>query len=135
MNNRLRLGFAWGVLAGAALFISVLPGGRWLGQVTAAYFPARWVHFLVYAAVTSIPCAAWRTKKIVLVGLSFIGLSVACDLLLTLAARPGRSLENVFSDLFGIAAGVLFGLNLRLSRNSAKTVAGMTQDKRRSTML
>jgi hypothetical protein len=119
MNNRLRLRSPWDVLAGGVLIMSVLLGGSWLGQVTAPYCPNRWIHFLVYAAVTSIPCAAWRTKRGVLCSLSVIGFSVVCGFFLAIAGRPENGLENVFSDLFGIAAGVLLGLNLRLMGGSA----------------
>ena len=127
MNNHLRLRSAWDVLAGGVLIMSALLGGSWLGQVIVPYCPNRWVHFLVYAAVTSIPCAAWRTKRGVLCSLSVIGFSVVCGFFLAIACRQENGLENVFSDLFGIAAGVLLGLNLRLMGGSANNRRHDTQ--------
>lgn len=127
MNNHLRLRSAWDVLAGGVLIMSALLGGSWLSQVTVPYCPNRWVHFLVYAAVTSIPCAAWRTKRGVLCSLSVIGFSVVCGFFLAVACRQENGLENVFSDLFGIAAGVLLGLNLRFMGGSANNRRHETQ--------
>lgn len=134
MNNHLRLRYVWAVLAAGVLFFSALSGASWLGQVTVPYCPSRWIHFLVYAAVTSIPCTAWCKKRSVLFCLSVVAFSAVCELLLAIAGRPARGLENAVSDFFGIAAGVLLGLNLRLSRSSAGMVSGMSQEKRRPTM-
>lgn len=119
MNNRLRLCSPWDVLVGGVLIMSLLLGGSWLGQAIAPYCPSRWVDFLVYAAVTSIICSARRTKMGVLCSLSAIGCSAVCGFFLAIACRQQNGLENVFSDLFGIAAGVLLGWNLRLMGSSS----------------
>jgi len=42
--------------------------------------------------------------------------------------------ELIPSDLFGIAAGVLLGLNLRLMNSSAGAEAGLPEGQRRSTI-
>jgi uncharacterized membrane protein YccC len=133
VTNHLRLRFAWAVLAAGVLLLSVPPIGSWLSQVVAPYLTSRWLHFLAYAALTAIPCFAWRTKKGVLFSLSVVGLCVAFELSLTIANGPAVDLERVFSDCFGIAAGILLGVNLRLSRSSAGKVADMTQADRRPT--
>ncbi len=132
MNNHLRLRYAWGALAAGVLIMSALPGRIWIGPVTLPYCPSRWVHFLVYVAVTSIPCAAWRTKSGVLCCLSVIAFSVVRVFFFAVAGSTANGLENVFSDLFGIAAGILLGLNLRVMGSSAGTVAGMKQNRRRT---
>ena len=120
MNKQRRLCYVWGVLACGVLFISALPGISRLGQITAPYVANHWVRFLVYAAVASIPCAAWRTRRCALCCLLAAGFSVVCGLVHAIASRPADAMENIVPDLFGVTAGVLLGLNLRFIRNSAE---------------
>ena len=108
MNNHLRLRSAWDVLAGGVLIMSALPGGSWLGQVTVPYCPNRWVHFLVYAAVASIPCAAWRTKRGVLCCLSVVGFSVVCGLLPRDRLWAGRMAWRMSSQTFSASLPAFF---------------------------
>ena len=135
MNRDVQLRCIWGALAIGMLAISVLPSATHLDPLSAAYGTDKWVHFLAYAVVTSIPCTAWRTKRNVLFCLAVVAFCVLCELLSTMAGRPARGPENVISDLFGIAAGVLLGLNLRYSRNSAGIRSSVPQEEHRPTML
>jgi hypothetical protein len=135
MNNQLRLRCAWGVLAGGILLISTLPGIGRLGQAIAPYCTNQWTHFLVYAALATIPCAACRVRRGILCCFLVVGLSVVCGVLHGITAGPAGISENILSDFFGIAAGVLLGMNLRVMSASAGAGAGMPQDRRQSTTL
>jgi hypothetical protein len=42
--------------------------------------------------------------------------------------------QNASADLFGIAAGILLGLNIRMMRNSAKSFENASSDSSRSTL-
>jgi hypothetical protein len=134
MNNRHRSYYVWGVLAGGVMFISVLPSGSWLGQVTAPYCANPWVRFLAYAAVAAIPYAAWRMRWGILCSLLAAGFSVAYGLFHTIGGGPAGAMQNIPPDLFGVAAGVLLGLNLRFIRNSAEAAAGIATERRRPTV-
>jgi len=128
MINRLWLRCVWAVLVAGALLISIF------GNVLFTSFPAnRWLHFLVYVAVTSIPCAIWRTKGAVVFSLAIIGCCVMSGTAVAIWNWYGVRAESTVSDFFGIAAGVLLGVNLRLSRNaSGKGMAADARQKNRT---
>lgn len=134
MNNHLRSRYVWSVLAGGVLFLSALPDKSWLAQFITPYDTDHWVRFLAYAAIASIPCAVWRIRSCVLCCLLAGGFSVACGVLHTIAGGPVNAIERILPDIFGLAAGALLGLNIRLLRNSTRTVAGVAQERRRQTM-
>jgi hypothetical protein len=113
MIDRLWLRCVWAVLVLGALAISIV------GNVLLTSFSAnRWLHFLVYAAVVSIPCAFGRTKGAVVFSLAIIGCCVMSGAALALWNWQGVRAESTISDFFGIAAGVLLGVNLRHSWNA-----------------
>jgi hypothetical protein len=114
MINRLWLRCVWALLVAGALLIS------FLGNVLFTSSPAnRWLHFLVYAAVTSIPCAVWRGKGAVVFSLAIVACCVMSGAAIAIGNWHGVRAESSVSDFFGIAAGVLLGMNLRLSRNAS----------------
>jgi uncharacterized membrane protein YedE/YeeE len=132
-NPQLR--YFWCVLTGGILLMSNLPGSSLIYQAVAAYDSNRWVHFLVYATVAVIPVVAWRRRTSVLFSLVIVALGIALELLQThipgLIGRP----QNAFADMFGVGAGILLGLNIRMMRNSAKSGANATPDPSRTTIL
>lgn len=135
MTTKLRFRYAWILLAGGNLFMSLLPGRSWLYQVLSAYYASDWTRFLVYAAAASIPCAAWRTKRRMLYSLLVVILSIVSEVLRALVLGPSVHPELIPADLFGIAAGVLLGLNLRHMSASAGSDAALTESQRRSTIV
>ena len=132
-NTRLR--YLWCVLAGAVLVVAAMPGGSWLYQRDGLPEWIRWVHFLAYAAVSAIPVAAWRRKTTVLLSFGALALGMILEgiqpLILGFHGRP----QNLLADLFGIGAGILLGLNLRVMRHSANEAYGGQQETPRSTVL
>lgn len=119
MANKLRSCYAWSVLVGGIMFMSLLPCRSWLYQVLSAYYASDWTRFLVYAAAASIPCAAWRTKRRMLYALLVVILSIVTEVLRAMASGPSVHPELIPADLLGMAAGVLLGLNLREMSASA----------------
>ncbi len=128
MINRLWLRCVWAALVVGALLIS------FFGNVLFTSAPAnRWLHFLVYAAVTSIPCAIWRSKGAIVFSLAIVGCCVMSGTAVAIWNWHGVRAESTVSDFFGIAAGVLLGANLRFSRNaSGKAMAADARPKNRT---
>ncbi len=130
----LRLRFAWCVLTGVVISISILPGNSSIYQVAATPGLNRWVHFLAYAGVAAIPLLAWRLRSTILISLAIVMLGPVFDSLQAivpgLIARP----EILFADLFGVAAGILLGLNVRVMFDSAKSSDKFGADPLRSTI-
>jgi hypothetical protein len=117
-NNRLF--YLWCVLAVGIVFVAVLPSSYSAYIILAEWDSNRWVHFLAYAAVAAVPVAAWNRRMQIL--LSFIPLVICVALELIHSILPGTIVrsQNVPADLFGIAAGILFGLNLRVAGKTGR---------------
>jgi Zn-dependent protease with chaperone function len=135
MFTNIRLFFLWCVLIGGILFISILPGNSSIYPFVAAYDANRWIHFLIYATVASLPTAAWKGKVKILLPMAVIGLCIALEPLLTLIPNPIVRPRNVLADVFGVSAGILLGLNLRRLRTSARSGNHPIPDPSRSTVL
>ena len=114
--------------------MSILPGNSSIYQVVATHGLNRWVHFLAYAAVAAIPVGAWRRRSTILFSLVIVMLGTALESLQAfipgLIARP----QILLADLFGVAAGVLLGLNVRVMFNSAKSPDSLGPAPSRSTI-
>ena len=130
-----RLRFLWCVLACGALLMSIPFAASWIGRIIGTSDLNRWAHFLAYAAVAAIPVAAWRQRTNQLFSLVFVMLGVAIELLP--AFLPGSIVrpQNAGADLFGVGAGILLGLNLRVMHNSASSLANRIPNPSRSTMI
>ena len=128
MFRNKRLFYLWCVLTAGIVLISILPGSSWLYHFLAAYDSRRWAHFLAYASVASIPVAAWKRKASILLSLIPPIISIFLELRQAYIPGPMIHAQNVPADLFGIAAGVLLGLNIRVMRNSAKSIDKTSSD-------
>ena len=131
-NNRLF--YLWCVLTGGVILISVLPGSSLIDHFLAAYDSNRWAHFLAYASVATIPVTAWKSRTSILFSLIPALVSIALELWQSHMPGPMVRMQNVPADLFGIAAGVLLGLNIRMMRNSEKSIDNVRSDSSRSAM-
>ena len=131
-NNRLF--YLWCVLTGGVILISVLPGSSSIDHFLAAYDSNRWAHFLAYVSVATIPVAAWKSRTSILFSLIPALVSIALELWQSHMPGPMVRTQNVPADLFGIAAGVLLGLNIRMMRNSEKSIDNVRSDSSRSAM-
>ncbi len=135
MLTRMRVRYLWYVLIGGIFLMSILPGSSSIYPVVAVYDTNRWIHFLVYATVASLPTVAWKGRSSILLPMAVIGLCIALEPLRTLISGPIVRPQNVLADLFGVIAGILLGLNLRRMRTSAKSDNNASPDPSRSTTL
>ena len=119
MLTNTRLGYLWCGLTGGILLMSSLPGSSLIYKVVAAHDLIRWVHFIAYALVASIPVAAWRLWTSVLASFAIAVLGIAFELLHAFIQGCAIFPQNVLADLFGVACGILLGMNIRVMRNSA----------------
>ena len=104
------------------ILITVLPDSASLHDLVTGYDSNRWAHFISYAAVATIPFAAWKRKTGILFSLLLVFLIMALEFLPIHVQGEMPHSQSIPADLFGIAAGVLLGLNLRLLRNSARSL-------------
>lgn len=129
-----QLRFLWCVLTCGVLFSSIPFVAIWIDQILGINNLNRWVHFLAYAVIAAIPVAAWRQRTSQILSLVFAMLGIAIGLL---PAFQGAlvHIHNAPAELFGVGAGILLGLNLRLMRNSAKSPNETEQNPSRLTMI
>jgi VanZ family protein len=123
MSTNRRLFYIWCVLTGGMLLISMLPASSSIYQAVAVFDSHRWAHFFVYATVAAIPITSWRRRFGVLFALALAMLGIFFEFLQTTIPGPIVRPQNVLADLFGVGAGILFGLNIRMMRTSAKSGA------------
>jgi hypothetical protein len=79
-----------------------------------------WAHFLAFAAVATIPVAAWRQRTNQLLSLIFIFVGIAIELMPSFVPGAFVRPQNAPADLFGVGAGILLGLNLRMLRTASR---------------
>src|SRR5664279_4784083 len=132
-DKRLRL--LWCVLTCGVLLMSTPSAAGWIDHFIGVNNFNSWVHFLAFAAVATIPVAAWRQRTNQLLSLVFVLVGIALELMP--AFVPGALVrhQNALADLFGVGAGVLLGLNFRMMRNSARSLTDGNQDPSRSTTI
>ena len=121
MLTKKTLSIIWCVLILVIVWIAVLPSDSLVHHLAVQYDSNRWLRFLAYASIVAIPVSLWRTRSEIAISFlpAFIGMALEMwqAHVHGLAGRP----ENVTPDLFGFAAGVLFGLNIRVMGKSAKS--------------
>src|ERR1039457_6805215 len=134
MLTRNRLLYFWCVLTVGVVLVSALPGSGWINSFLAPYDSNRWAHFLLYASVATIPVDALKRRSIIL--LSLIPAMTGVSFELWQPYIPGTMVrpQNPSADLFGIAAGILLGLNFRMMRNSAKYFENPSSDTSSSSL-
>ncbi len=120
-RNTLRA--VWCALLGAALVVINLPGEGWPYAAITEYATNHWVHFLVYAVIVAIPVTIWRRKYRFMLSLVAVLLVIALGSLQTFIPGHQNRSQNAMPDLFGVAAGVLLGLNLRMMRQPNQAAA------------
>lgn len=112
--------YLWCALMGGIALVTILSSNSTAYQSVAEYDSSRWLHFLAYTLVIAVPIAAWKLRSTIL--LSFIP-PIVCIALEWRHAYIQGTLphpQNLPADLFGLAAGILLGLNLRIMRNSTQ---------------
>jgi hypothetical protein len=119
MLTKKRLFAVWCVLICAIVWIAFLPIDSSIHHFAVQYDSNRWLRFLVYASISAIPVSSWKHRATIVASLAVPGLGMCIELWQAhVQASTGRSI-SITPDLFGVAAGVLFGLNIRVMRKSA----------------
>jgi len=123
------------VLAAGVLFMSILPVGGWMDQIIGNSNMNRWAHFLAYATIVVIPFAACRKGKGALLLLVVVMAGILLETVETLIPGSIARPQNVLANLFGVGAGILLGINLRMMRTAAKSEKKLVIDNSQSTLL
>jgi hypothetical protein len=110
--------FVWYVFVVAIALIAILPDANWIYRAMAAYDSNRWVHFLEYAMIAAIPVGAWGRRTDVAISFIPVFLCIVFEVLHMHIPGPIARTSNISADLFGVAAGILLGMNIRLIRSS-----------------
>jgi hypothetical protein len=121
MLTKKTLSIIWCVLILVIVWVAVLPSDSPVHHLALQYDSNRWLRFLAYSSIIAIPVSSWRTRTAIAISFlpAFIGMALEMwqAHVHGLVGRP----NNVTPDLFGFAAGVLFGLNIRVMRKSTKS--------------
>lgn len=128
MNSRLPRLPVWVAFAGGVLVLFAVPDGSPVGELLAPCLASHWARFGAFAAVAAVPCFAWRFRTWAFCSAA-LAFAVLCALPNVLFHWPPASQEMAVSALFGIAAGILLGLNLRFLRHPAGAVPIPGQDR------
>ena len=113
MLTQIRLRYLWYVLICGIFLMSIIPGNNSIYRLVVAYDANRWIHFLVYAIVATLPAVAWKRRFSMLLPMAVVGLCMALEPLQAYIMGPIVRPRNVLADVFGVGAGILLGLNLR----------------------
>lgn len=116
------------------MVLSAVPDSSRLGIVLAPHFANPWVLFLTYTAVAVLPSVAWRVRTWLLSCL-VLACAVVCGLPHILFGWALSPAERIIPDLFGIAAGVLLGLNLRMFVHPIRPVSSGKEKKEPSVII
>ncbi len=130
-----RLTYFWCVLAAGVLFASILPRGAWIDQIIGNSDMSRWAHFLAYATIVVIPFVACRKGKGVLLPVLVVMAGILIESVETLIPGSIARPQNVLANVFGVGAGLLLGMNLRMMKTQAKPDKKLSVDNSRSTWL
>jgi len=126
MSSRNLLRVVWCSMLGAALVFSNLPTKGSPYEEISVYSSNHWFHFILYAAIVAIPVTMWKRKYRFMLSLVAVLLVIALGSLQTFIPGHFNRSQNAMPDLFGVAAGVLLGLNLRMIRDP-RPIAGRSK--------
>lgn len=119
-----QLRFLWCVLIAGVLLLSTPSAARWIDYRLGVNNLNSWAHFLAYAAVSTIPVAAWRQRTNQLICLVVVLIGIAFELTPTFVPGAVNRSQNAIAELFGVGAGILLGLNLRMLHTSGQFHSG-----------
>ncbi|MGB7549858.1 MAG: hypothetical protein WBM14_19140 [Terracidiphilus sp.] len=111
---------SWCVLVGAIALAYLLPGDSLHKPPLNAYVDSGWAHFFVYLVAATLPLLAWKRRTGLAVSLGVAILSVVLQVLRGLNAGRAADFDGTVINLFGIAAGILLGLNIVAHRSRSK---------------
>ncbi len=114
MRISLRIRLSWCALITIIAVASLLPRDRFYVYVLffARGFGNSWAHFFAYMGASCLPLLAWRFRLAFVICFGVTILSVGLELLHALVSGDAFDFYNAVTNILGVAAGVLLGLNL-----------------------
>ena len=110
--------YLWCFSACAILLISILHNASIGSRQLHLLDSNRWPHFLIYAAVVAMPVGLWQRGSRIVLSLAPVLVSIALDFLASHPLFAAVRTQIISAELFGMAAGILLGLNLRVMRKA-----------------
>lgn len=116
----------WWIFVCGIFAVTLLDSSRQKFQFETTLDSSRWFHFLIYASLATVSLLAFKKWRTVLGSLIILALATIAE-----AFHAGIPLitlrsQTVPADLFGIAAGILLGLNIWMLRSSPKPVGNQS---------
>lgn len=110
--------YLWCILVFLILVVPILHYGHVESGALHPIDSSRWIHFLIYAAAVALPVGVWPRGPQMFLSMVpiFVAIAIDCsasDPILA-AIRP----QMIPAEMFGVGAGILFGLNLRVMRKA-----------------
>ncbi|HWA96664.1 MAG TPA: hypothetical protein VG844_18855 [Terracidiphilus sp.] len=90
----------------------------------------RWAHFLIYLAVGCIAFLAWKMATALAISFGVAIVSVALQVAKASLAHVSADKHALVVNLFGVAAGVLLGLNILTFRTNAQKHMAAKESRR-----
>jgi hypothetical protein len=119
---------AWFTLIVAIALVSLLPRTASYLPILGPYLDRGWAHFMVYGCAATLCMLAWRSRTALFLASGLFLLSVGTQFLHSFKVGLDPDSFSIVVNMFGIAAGILLGLNLVTLRSRLKqrvTVGGM----------
>ena len=117
-NSRLKIGLY--VLIAVIATASLWPGANLHASPLGAYIGHGWAHFLLYAAAASLALLGWKHRTGLAVSLGIAILSVGLQILRGMLGGCPTDIRALVTNLLGIAAGALLGLNILILSSSSR---------------
>jgi len=115
MLSKSWLRYVWCGFVGGVIVLSAFPGRGWMNIATISFGSSRWGHFLVYLVIAVIPIIIWRWRVGILVCFAIAFLGYSTEMLRGLIPGFIGSPENAIANIFGVSAGILLGINIRMT--------------------
>ena len=120
MPTKPQLQLSWCVFVGLIALASWLPGASLHKPLLGLYIDSGWAHFLAFAIAAFIPLLACRLRTALTLVLGIAILSVSLQVMRGLTATRAIDSYAIVINVLGIAAGILFGLNIGALRDPEK---------------
>lgn len=117
-----RFFYPWCLVICGVYLVSILHGNRNIYLYVVAFDSNRWLHFLSYVALIAVPTGLWRPYRTITLAYIPVMLGILIECLLAGHPWPVVRTQTIPADLFGFAAGILLGLNIRTMDNSTRSL-------------
>jgi len=128
MGNRRWLLAIWGMTVAAIGLFLLVPSISLASENVKFFFKNDWVHFALFIFVVSVPCVLARSRKHLMWGIAVASVLAAAEAVHGAFIEAKQVLDVFGADLFGIVAGILLGLNLRMLNSASVSAADRQQE-------